>query len=110
MERERLHYKIYAWSVENCSTRENNWAHRIKGILRDANLEDYFGMSSDSEIFVTGYLKRVLLSYFTEQDKNQWLSDINGTEVNRGYGRNKLRTYRHFEFEYKTEHYVNITL
>lgn len=33
MERERLNYKIYAWSVENCNTRRNNLAHRIKGVM-----------------------------------------------------------------------------
>lgn len=59
-------------------------------------------MSSHSEMFNIGYLKRILLRYYSEQDNNQWLNDINRVEVRRGNGCKKLRTYKHLKFEYKT--------
>ena len=46
MDRQRIKYKICAWSVENCAARGKNWAPRVKAILLDANQEHYFLMNT----------------------------------------------------------------
>ena len=41
-----------------------------------------------------------------DQYKSGWLRDINRETASRGLGRNKLRTYRLFKTEFKTESYL----
>ena len=72
IDRQRINYRIYAWSVENCASRGRNWAHRPKAILLDANQEDYFLMNTDSELFNATYLKRALQNFYNERDNLNW--------------------------------------
>ena len=42
-----------------------NWAHRIKGILIDVGLEDYFRMDTDRDLF--NHIKCTLLNSYSEK-------------------------------------------
>ena len=89
MDRQREIVKIYNWSFEQCTSR--GLAHRIKGLLTDANLEDYFHVGSDNELVNTNYLKRTLLNLYSEKDNINWHNDINGDRTRNGSGRINYR-------------------
>ena len=67
-------------------------------------------MNTDSELFNATYLKRVLLHFYNERDNLNWWNDVNRTEAGRSNGRNKLRTYKLFKSDYRTENYVTARL
>ena len=60
------------------------------------------------------YIKHTLLNFYSERDNLNWWNDtrndINRTEARRGNGRKKLRTYKLFKLEHKTENYVTTSL
>ena len=111
MDGQRINVKIYNWSIRHGDTgRSKNWAHHVKDILNDSNLLDYFHMSSDDHRFNSKYLIRTLLNFYSEIDMHSWLEAVSRIDARNGVGRNKLRTYKLFKLEYKTENYIRINL
>ena len=110
MERSRWNNKIYSWSVEMGSEGKKNWAYRVKHVLQDADMGEYFSMDSNNELFNKNRIKRQLASFYVEKTKTEWNENVNRVEARNGTGRNKLRTYRRFKNEYKREKYVDVIL
>ena len=111
MDRTRWNFKIYNWLRDIGSERKSkNWTYRVKHILHDAGMSEYFNMYSNNELFNKNHIKRHLLSFYSDKAKVEWSETVNRVEARNGSGRNKLRTYKLFKPDYKRENYVEIIL
>lgn len=100
MNSERKCKRIFNWAREHARRRKRNWVFHVKKFYDDMHI-----ITSDNDIDVTLSIDNVderLNVYYLEK----WKNDVHRQNAVRGEGKNKLRTYRMYKKEYKTEHYV----
>ena len=97
MDDDRLTKKVYQWDR---SCKNNNWSRDVKRILKDIDKFELWD-NEGAEINV-----KQLLSHAEEKlmdkVKEQWRKNLNS--------QSKLRTYRLFKNEYKSDNYVHMNL
>ena len=100
MDNSRLNYRIFKWSSDVSGRGCKNWCFNVLTKLRE------IGLTNQLENPNKNIVKNAVISYMFDQYKSGWLRDINRETASRGLGRNKLRTYRLFKTEFKTESYL----
>ena len=100
MDSNRLNYKIFKWSYNVSGNGCKNWCFKVVTKLREINLINQIDNPNRDIV------KNAVISSLLDQYKSDWIQDINPESAIRGFGRNKLRTYRLFKTEFKTESYL----
>ena len=84
-----------------------NWNYRVREYLASIDQNDYVdvGNSINKETFLNE------IRECTERENEvQWLKEVNKINSKSGKGKNKLRTYNTFKFEFTSEPYVYTTM
>ena len=105
MSEHRLNYKSVMLSeasglVRNCK----NWNYRIRNRLTEADI-DLQQMGNNSRNIVT-----VVYNSVINNCRTKWINDVRRENARQGAEKNKLRLYKCFKSEYKTENYVKCML
>ena len=100
MDSNRLNYKIFKWSYNVSGNCCKNRCFKVATKLREINLINQIDSPNRNIV------KNAVISSLLDQYKSDWIQDINRESAMRGLGRNKLRTYRLFKTEFKTESYL----
>lgn len=101
MDINRINSRIFEWAERNANDRCKNWNFRINKILEEARIDFHSDVTSATAI------KEQLAGYLQQNFVESWSNDVNRENARRGEGRNKLRTYKTFKTDYKTENYLN---
>ena len=97
----RINKKVYNWAVLNKGPSCKNATYRLSKQFTESGIEYIFNVE-DSSFISKGYVKTEI---------QEWLKIRlwkNGAKT--GEGGNKLRSYRLFKMEYKTENYLTCLL
>ena len=81
----------------------SNWTKRCKQVFSDHHFEELIDIDVQSGNHMVSALQHTLQNDYIE---HTWKVDLNRVNAKKGPGQNKLRTYRLFKQEYKTEAYV----
>ena len=100
MGEDRLNFKIYKWSERSSGRSCKNWHYRVGTLLNEAGI-DVQSIHANPRI-----ISNQVYIYQLDKFKDKWQSDVNRVNARQGNGKNKLRLYRCFKNEYKTENYV----
>ena len=82
--------------VMNAGQRCKTWNFRINAMLRDEGVI----INDDSNYRV---IKDQVAEFLLSRFKSEWSADINRVNARNGNGRNKLRPYRQYKQEFKSE-------
>ena len=108
MDSARLTKKVFRWAHNQAlAGNKKNWVYLVNKYMCDINLQEITNVHSTLNVKQTVNNVKMKLN---EIHEIKWLEKINREEAVRGTGRNKLRTYRLFKKELKTEAYVNIIM
>ena len=103
MSRDRLNRKVFDWARQKVTNHRvcKNWVARVETQLRLAGVN----VEPGDDVHKKVCLQK--LSFLCEENtREKWLKEINRVGARRGKGLNKLRTYRGFKQEFRTESYV----
>ena len=92
---------VFHWCVDAANNGTRNWFWRIKKQFLDLDLLDIL-----NENYPAQYVSSQVANAVSEKEMLSWKARLNREQAVRGQGRNKLRTYPTYKFEYKVEHYV----
>ena len=102
----RLNKRIFVWGHRKANVRCKNWFYAVKCNFDKLQLSHLFDINnttvSKSQIIDSVYDKMLNL-YVSE-----WKSNVTRISSTSGSGRNKLRTYKLYKFEYSTEDYCKL--
>ncbi|MEW8546453.1 MAG: reverse transcriptase family protein, partial [Candidatus Thiodiazotropha sp.] len=101
MDEDRINFKIYKWSERSSSRSCRNWHFRVEALLAESGIDVQFVNTNLRNIANQVY------NFQLGKFKDKWLNDVNRVNARQGTGKNKLRLYRCFKSEYKTENYVS---
>lgn len=104
MDSERLNAKVFKWSQRLGNRHCKNWCYTVQHKLDDSNLD--LNTETPNKRIIQQRLQIDMLNTF----ENEWRQDLDRQTSLSGSGRNKLRTYRLFKTEYKTEPYLNCVM
>ena len=100
MKDQRLNYKNFAWSEGNHGRNCKNWHYRLKSMLTEAGIEvQQAGINSRNTV-------TDIYTYIVNEHITKWIHDVRRENARQGPGKNKLRLYRCFKNDYKSENYV----
>ena len=99
MDINRINYKVFEWCERSGNQRCKNWNFQINSMLRDADI------SLDNTPNL-GVIKDQVAVFLFSKFKTSWLADVNRQDARNGNVGNKLRTYRLFKQEFKSEPYL----
>ena len=100
MNDQRLNYKMFAWSEGNLGRSCKNWHYRLKSMLTEAGIEvQQAGINSRNTV-------TNIYTYIVNEHITKWIYDVSRENARQGPGKNKLRLYRCFKNDYKSENYV----
>ena len=102
MNRDRINYKVFAWSRRLAIGNVKNWSFHVSKFYRDIAVEHI--MCTDNVLDTPSVIRQldsILQALYIEK----WEAVLNRQE-GRNAGLNKLRTYRTFKTEYGMEKYV----
>lgn len=107
MDVNRVNSKVFQFCFNQASSKCKNWQYRVCEIFKKHNLDVYSTMNNNvcKKRMVDDIKKKMF-----EQFHYNWNETINRDTARYGNGGNKLRTYKTFKNEFKTEHYVKIIL
>jgi hypothetical protein len=107
MDVNRINKKIFKYCAEKSTNTCKNWCYRTIEILKSYNLNNYTSIEHYiCKQKLVDSIKRAALDRF----KCQWSDTVNKVQARTGNGGNKLRTYKLFKTEFKTESYVKMIL
>ena len=93
--------KFFRWSQSEENRQCKIWWYNIQQKLREFNLGSY--IETPNKRLIQQNLEQAM----SDNMENTWVQDLNRHSASTGTGRNKLRTYRTFKSQYKTEPYLN---
>ena len=99
MDISRINYTVFEWCERNGNQLCKNWNFQINTMLKDADI------SLDNTPNL-GVIKDQVAVFLFSKFKTSWLAEINRQDARNGNGGNKLRTYRLFKQEFKSEPYL----
>jgi len=104
MPEHRISKKVFGWA-HNKAVYGNtkNWVHYVIQYMNKINMQHLTNIENEHCIKETVADVDMVL---TEINEIEWYAKIRRDDAIRGSGRNKLRTYKTFKEEYKTEPYV----
>ena len=103
MDNNRINYKIFEWCEQNAGQRCKTSNFIINTMLRDAGV-----IIND----VSNYkvIKDQIAEFLFSRFKSEWSADKNRMNARNGNGRNKLRAYRQYKQEFKSETYLKYSM
>jgi hypothetical protein len=101
MEDSRVNYRVFAWARRMAQTRRKNWVYRMEQFYRGIDLGNYL----DNDCTYKQIYRQLDLK-LSQRYRDTWHQSIMREGARRGQGRNKLRTYRLFKQQFRTECYV----
>ena len=98
MDRNRINYKVFKWSVRKSSYRIKNWSYQVLEMLKLNNMDRFCNV--DEYILDKNTIGQLEEKIF-DKYKTDWSIRLNS------YGQgDKLRTYKLFKFSYFSEQYL----
>lgn len=101
MNRERVNYKVFAWSRRVALANVKNWSFHVAHFYRELSLEMFLDTNSILDICT---LIPQLEAKLKTRCIEKWKANINKLEGRQG--QNKLRTYRMVKTEFEAEQYT----
>ena len=103
----RLNKRIFNWARQKANSSCKNCFFTVKNKFDSLQLFTYFDINNsvNRNKFIDIIHEKLMSVYIAE-----WESNVNQITGVRGIGRNKLRTYRLFKTEFKTEQYCKFML
>ena len=95
---------MFLWSLDQTNNNVRNWSKRCKCLFLHLKL-DY--LCDHTSYFHVRNVVNDLSECLHIENVNKWHLELARESAHRGQGKNKLRTYRQFKTEYKTEQYVS---
>ena len=107
MDNNRVNKKVYMYFNSKSGIRCKNWQYEIKCFSNSIDQSDLFEncLALSSKLFVKKVTDKNMDIYV-----NEWKQQINAVTGRNGVCGNKLRTYKLFKQEFKTESYVNLLI
>ena len=104
MDGRRINKKVYQYFNNKSGVKCKNWQYEIKCFSDKLNLNNFFENchSMSNKLFVKKVAEKNMECFV-----NEWKQPFNAENGRNGIGRNKLRTYRLFKQDFKTEIYVD---
>lgn len=107
MSEESLNKRIFLWGVNSSSNRIRNWPFKVKKKFENINLEHFCNVDN---IYSKQHVAKSIYKNCMALYKSSWSESVNNDLSANGRGRNKLRTYRLFKHDFKTEQYLKIQM
>lgn len=105
MEASRINFKVFKWAVRRGIGRCNNWCARVKKHFQRCGIIDMFFDTDISQINIQ-QIKESIKSKLNDDYLVKWRENLDRHTGRNGNDGNKLRTYRIFKHEYKSERYI----
>lgn len=100
MDDNRINKHVFKWAV---NSKYNNWTKKCVKIFNDNDFGELLDLDNPCSKQTAKMVEDCLQNEYIE---NVWKLDLNRINAKKGRGLNKLRTYRLFKTEYKTEDYI----
>ena len=102
MDPARLNFKVFIWAARNGNGRFKNWCVRVSSQFQKCVIANLF-LDAGIHQFSKQYVKEKVKSRVNADLIHKWRESLERKTGRRGIDGNKLRTYRTFKTEYKTE-------
>ena len=106
METSRINFKVIKWAARRGVGRCNNWCSRVKKHFQTSGIVDMF-LDTDINQINKEQVKESIKSRLNDEFLAKWWENLDRHTGRNGNDGNKLRTYRTFKHEYKSESYIS---
>ncbi len=100
----RINKRVFLWSLNKANYRVKNRCHQVCTFYTHLNMEH---LCNQNYNFATRSIMEDICLAHEEYYKSQWFQKVNHERAISGQGRNKLRTYRQHQTEFKAEDLFN---
>ena len=109
MDTNRLNFKVFIWAARRGNGRFKNWCGRVLSQFQKCDIANHF-LDIDISQFSKHYVKEKVKTKLRGEFIHKCWENLERNTGRNGMNGNKLRTYRTFKTEYKTEGYINLAL
>ena len=105
MDNARINKKVFEWSIDKSCHRVKNWSYRVSDFFKKLQMNHLLNIANS---FDTHMVLSDMSSVLSEYYESDWYNRLMRVNSSSGQGQNKLRTYRKFKLEIKSEEYLKI--
>ena len=102
----RINLKVFKWAARRGIGRCNNWCSRVKKHFQRSGMEGIF-LDTDISQINKEQVKESIKTKLNDEFLTNWRENFDRHTGRNGNEGNKLRTYRTFKYEYKSERYIS---
>ena len=100
---------MFIWTTRRGNGRFKNWCGQVLSQFQKCDIANHF-LDIDITQFSKHYVQEKVKTKLRGDFIHKWRENLARNTVRNGMHGNKLRTYRAFKTEYKTEGYINLKL